>query len=278
MKTHTQDYIDQEEARKRKPIELYHMWRDGGEHWRYTSFSSPITYGGNVFTPAVIQRGSATYDSQFEVTKLKINAGYLEDPVLEFIAQNPIELLWIEVLRYYEDVTPEEVSVIFIGQIKSVSFQGNIANVDCVGFEHYLRQRIPKYRWQIGCNNDLFDGYGSGEGLCTLNPDDYKTTTTLTYIDDEGLVLSSDDFAIPGDYYFIRGYIHWGDYYRMIVNHVDNNITIRFRIPDLTVGQEVDVYAGCDRQISTCHDKFDNVADFFGHPWIPIDNPSTWIP
>ena len=40
MKTQTDDYIAEEEAKKRKPIELYHIWREGGEHWRYTSFCS----------------------------------------------------------------------------------------------------------------------------------------------------------------------------------------------------------------------------------------------
>lgn len=271
MKTQTQNYIDQEEARKRKPIELYHIWRDGGEHWRYTSHSSVVNYGGNDFDPAVIRRGTVNYDAQFEITKLRITVGYLEDPVIEFIAQNPVEILWVEVLRFFEDVSPEEVSVIFVGQIKNVAFQGNTGEVDCVGFEHYLKQRIPKFRFQIGCNNDLYDSF------CGIDKSSWKTTTTVT-IDSEGVVLTSSDFGLQEDGYFTRGYVQWGDYYRMIVDHTGNNITIRFTMPGFASGQSVDAYAGCDKQLATCHDKFDNVLEFFGHPWIPLDNPATWIP
>ena len=277
MKTHTQDYIDQEEARKRLPNELFHIWREVGDtHWRYTSLDSPVTYGGNQFDPAVINRGSVKYDSQFDVSTLDVTFGYLTDPAIEYIAQNPVERLWIEVLRFFDDVSPDEVSVIFVGQIKNVSFQGNSAVARCVGFEHYLKQRIPKYRFQIGCNNDLFDTFCSTDGGPVAA--DYKTTTTITAIDADGVVLTSSDFGLQSDGYYTRGYIKWGYYYRMIVDHTGNNITIRFTIPTLTTGQSIDAYAGCDRQLATCRSKFNNIDNFFGHPWIPLDNPATWIP
>ena len=272
MKTHTNDYIAEEEAKKRKPIELYHIWRDGGSHWYYTSFGSTITYDSNDYEPATLIRGPVRYDTQFEVTTLRVTFGYLTDPVIEYIAQNPVELLWIDVRKYYEDVAPEETGVIFVGQIKNVTFQGNNADVNCVGFEHYLSQRIPKFRFQLGCNNDLFDSF------CGVAKASWKTTTTITAVDTDGVVLTSADFALEDDHYFTRGYIQWGDYYRMIVNHEGDEITIRFNMPGFTTGESIDAYAGCDRQLLTCHDKFDNVSEFFGHPWIPLDNPATWIP
>ena len=276
MKTHTQDYIDQEESRKREPMELFHIWREGGVHWRYTSFSSPLSYGGNTFTPDVIQRGSVKYDSQFDVTSLDITFGYLTNPAIEYIAQNPVELLWVEVLRFFEDVAPEEVSVIFVGQIKNVSFKGDSAIARCVGFEHYLHQRIPKYRFQVGCNNDLFDTFCATDGGPTKTA--YKLTTTITAVDSKGVVLTSTDFGLQDDGYYTRGYIQWGEYFRMIVDHTGNNITIRFSLPGFATGQSIDAYAGCDRQLITCRDKFNNILNFFGHPWIPTDNPATWLP
>ena len=130
MKDVSVSYEQEELAYKRKPTELYHIWREGtymygDEHWRYTSADYPITFGGNTFTPALVGRGAVSYNTEFEVTSLRCTFGYVEDPVLEYIGQNPVELIWIEVLKWYEDVTPEEASVIFIGQIKNVSFEGN---------------------------------------------------------------------------------------------------------------------------------------------------------
>lgn len=270
MKEQTADYTAQETTKKRKPIELYHLWRDGGQHWRYTSADSIISYGGNDFTPATLTRGPVKYDSEFEVTSLRCTFGYVEDPAIEYIAQNPVELIWIEVMKYYEDVVPEEVSVIFIGQVKSVTFQGNDANVLSVGFEHYLKKRIPKYRFQVGCNNDLYDSF------CGIAKASWLTTTNVT-VDSEGTTLTSSDFGLQDDGYYTRGYVQWGDYKRMIVDHSGDDITIRFSMPGLTSGESIDAYAGCDRQLKTCVEKFDNLLNFFGHPFIPIDNPAQWI-
>ena len=269
MKTHTDEYALQETSKKRTPTELYRFWREGGTAWYYTSADFAVVYNTNTYEPATIGRSSAAYDSEFEVSSMKISFGYLNDPVIEYIAQNPVELIWVEVLRWYE-ATPTEPSVIFVGQIKNVAFEGNMANVSCAGFEHYLKQRIPKYRFQIGCNNDLFDDF------CGINKVLWKTTTTITSIDTDGVVLTSTAFGAFDDDYFTRGYLDWGDYHRMVVDHVGDDITLRFRIPGLDVGQTVDVYAGCDRQLTTCVEKFNNKDNFFGHPWIPIDNPSQW--
>lgn len=294
MKDHTDDYIAEEETSTRKPIELYHIWRGEAsvsgeqilvEHWRYTSYSEPIHYKGNWYYPATIQRGTVTYDSQFEVTTLDINVAYLVDPVMKYIATNPVDMIWVQVMKYYEDVIPEEASVVFVGQIKTVSFQGTAATISCVGFEHFLTQRIPKYRYQISCNNDLFDD------LCTLEKDDYEETATVTILDSAGVVINATEFGDEDENYYTRGFIRWRDaytnpdtgykrdHYRMIVKHIGQQASIRYKFNDFfKVGETIYIYAGCDKQIATCRSKFSNIVNFFGHPWIPTDNPATWIP
>jgi len=104
MKATTQAYIDREEATKRKPVELYHIWRDGGQHWYYTSADRSIDYNGNTYVPATLKRGSVKYDSQLEVSTMSIQAAQVTDPVIDFIASNPIEILWIEISRGFRDL------------------------------------------------------------------------------------------------------------------------------------------------------------------------------
>ncbi len=295
MKTHTDDYIAEEETRTREPIELYHMWRvaqtqTGGEtmldeHWSYTSYTDEISFGGRVYTPATLKRSSVVYDSQFEITNMNITAAHVMDPVLKYVAINPVDIIWIQVMKYYEGVSPEEASTIFVGQIKTVSFQGIVATINCVGFEHFLSQAIPKFRFQVSCNNDVYDS------LCTLDIDNYKFVATITGISNEGMVVTADELDDQDDHYYTRGYIRWRDeftntesgygrdHFRMIVHHIGTSATIRFKFNDyLAVGATVYLYAGCDKQLGTCKTKFNNILNFFGHPWIPIDNPATWTP
>jgi uncharacterized phage protein (TIGR02218 family) len=273
MKNHTSGYIAIEEGQKKKPIELYHFWRDGGTNWYYTSHNAPIIYDTHTYTPATITRGTAKYDTQFEVSKLTIQFTYISDPVVEYISQNPVELIWVEIRRYFADL-PTETSVVFIGQIKTVSFDGNVAGVQCVGFEHWLNTRIPRYRWQVSCNNDLFDArcsYGGGPTAAA-----YQINPTITTVEDDGTSLTSTTFSAQANGYYTRGYIKWGDYHRMIVDHTGSVIKIRFSMPGFTAGQSIYAYPGCDKLIGTCIDKFSNQLNFFGHPYIPLDNPSTW--
>ena len=265
----TQDYIDKEEAILRQPVELYHVWQDGGSHWRYTSGDVDVVYSGNVYSRAVIERGNVQYNSDFEISTLSIQVKALAEPVVKYLARNPLGIYWIEVLKLFRDQTPYEANVIFLGQIKSVSFQGLQGNVECAGFELYLNRPIPKFRYQPSCNYILYDTY------CGIDKTAYSLAATLTDVRNNGLQLTSPTFGTKADNYFKFGYAEFGDSKRMITYHVGNVIKLRYSIPDLVVGSSVTVYAGCDLTPETCRDKFGNINNSLSFPWIPLDNPAT---
>ena len=275
MKSVSDDYIALEQADQRKPAEIYHIWRDGGQHWYYTSGDVTVSYDGNDYTPATLKRGGSKYDSQLEVTTMDITAQYAETPVIEYLANNPIEILWIQISKLFRDQSPFEISVVFIGQIKNVSFKGVQANVKCVGFEHFLKMPIPVFRYQLTCNHKLFDT------KCTVVKASYKTTTAVT-VSGSGLVLTSADFGSEDDGYFILGRIEFGGTYRTIVYHVGNEIHLSYKFNELDTGESVDAYPGCDGKIETCRDKFTvagtNIVHFLGFPYIPQENPSLRVP
>jgi uncharacterized phage protein (TIGR02218 family) len=252
MKNVTQDYIDKEEAEQRKPAELYHFWRDGGEHWRYTDGDIPVTFDG----------------SQLEVTTMSIKAAYVENPVLEFIATNPVEILWISAMKLHRDQAPLEASVIFLGQIKGVSFKGISANVNCVGFEHFLKQTVPRWRYQPTCNHIVFDS------KCTLVAADYKITAAVT-LDSTKTKLTSATFDAQEDGYFTGGgKVVFGDETRTVTDHTGAVLTLMYKFKELEDNDSVDAYPGCDGKIETCKDKFDNILNHLGFSHIPVENPA----
>ena len=267
MKDHQNSYTSKEEASQKEAYEIYDIWQ-GSTYWRYTSSDQDQTYGGNSYEAVPIERGSVTYDSNLEVSSLDVTFARSQNPVTEFVVQNPVTVLWIKVTRVFVD--EDEVDIVFIGQIKNVSFKGLTAKANCVGFESYLKQPIPIYRYQQLCNWEVFDS------KCSKDDTAFKTTTNLTEVSNDGLTLTSPDFASVDSNYYTSGKIIFGDDARMITYHVGSIIKVRFRIMYLVPGSEVTVYAGCDRNIETCRDKFDNVINFGGHPHIPLDNPVLW--
>ena len=273
MKDVTEEYIDKEKAARRKPVELYHIWAGAGDQlnvnaWYYTSGDVTVSFGTppHDYIPAALKRSLVQYDASMEVTKMTLQAAYVEDPALAFISINPVEIIWIEAMRLHRDQVPLEADVIFVGQIKNVSFKGAAANAECVGFEHFLSMPIPRYRYQLTCNWMLF------EFNCTLIKDDYKVETIVT-VDATGTILTSTVFSTFDDGYFIFGTVEFGDNARAIVEHVGSVITINFKIKTLVSGNTIKAYPGCDGRITTCRDKFNNLLNFLGFPFIPEENP-----
>ena len=273
MKEASDAYIIKEEADQRQPAELYHMWRDGGEHWRYTSGDVTVTYDEEDYVPATLERSQVRYDSSLGVVTMTIQAAYVTDAILEYIAVNPVDILWISVMKIHRDQDPLEVDVVFIGQIKDVAFKGIKAGVTCVGFEHFLKQTVPRWRYQLTCNHTLFDNQ------CSLAKIDYRVEAIVT-LDDTQTVLTSAIFEDSefGDGYFTGGEVALGVESRTIVAHTGSTITIMYKMKHLIGGDVVDVYPGCDRRLETCRDKFDNIINSLAFLFIPTENPALRVP
>ena len=266
----TAAYEAKEEATQRKPAELYHVWKLSEDiHYRYTSGDIAVTYNGDAYTPATIERDEIQYDASLDNSSLTIKAARITTPFIEYLAVNPLDLYWIEVLKLFRDQAPLEASVAFVGQIKTISFKGITAQINCVGFETYLQRNVPRFRYSPGCNWTLFDS------KCTIDKTLYSTNAVLTDLSVDGLTLTSATFALEEDGYYTYGYAEFGDARRMITSHIADVVKLNYKIPDLVNGDTVTVYAGCDGDIKTCFSKFNNVVNHGGHSYIPVDNPAT---
>jgi uncharacterized phage protein (TIGR02218 family) len=270
MKSQTQDYIDKEEAVTRKPVELYKIW-SGSTYWYYTNGDVSVTFESNDYVPAAITRNSVEYNSTLDISTMKVQFLPIASPVVQYIAINPIDIVWIEISRLFRDQDPLEKSVIFIGQIKSVSFKGLNAEAECVGFEHFLKMNIPTFRYSPTCNHKVFDS------LCGLTSATYKVSATIT-LDATETQLTSSSFSSYDNGYFVGGLVQYSGESRPIVAHVGSKITMGYRMTGLVTSVVVDAYPGCDGTPETCKNKFDNIENFFGFPFIPDENPALRVP
>lgn len=276
MKSIDVKFKREEESFNREPSELYHIWtEDGSYNWYYTSGDCNISYDGNNYVPATLKRSVVLYDTSLEVTSLSLDIGRLENPIMEYLSLSPLKTTWISIMKVHRNSNPISAMVIFIGQIKSVSFKGPQAKVSCVGFEYILKQSIPIGKFQKACNHSVFDD------KCSLNRSSYETETAVT-VSDKGLILTSEDFGLKVNGYFSRGFVLFDNgghiERRMITQHSGNNIKLRFKFLDLVNFDTVKAYPGCDQREITCKDKFDNLDNFQGFIFIPIDNPATRVP
>jgi uncharacterized phage protein (TIGR02218 family) len=273
MRTEPADFFTKDGATTRQPVEIYHIWQEGGagSHWYYTSGDVAVVYGGHTYEPAPIKRDTIQFREGDEVSTLSLTASDLTGPIATYISSNPVDLYWIELRKFFRDQVTPAALVLFIGQIKSVSMNGAEASVECVGFERMFNEPIPRFRYGPQCNWTLFDG------RCGLNRASYKVTGTVTIEPgSRDLVLVAAALSGHEDGYFTLGVAETATAQRLITNHDGDEATIRFAIGGLVDGASVDFYPGCDGRMETCREKFNNLIRFGGHPYVPLDNPALW--
>jgi uncharacterized phage protein (TIGR02218 family) len=77
------------------------------------------------------------------------------------------------------------------------------------------------------------------------------------------------------DGYFVGGMLATTAGARMIVGHAGIDLTLVAPMVGLTAGDAVQLYAGCDHTMAHCKDRFGNLDNFGGFPFIPVKNPFT---
>lgn len=276
MKDVTAGFETRELGRQRKPIELYRMWEaDGTATYRYTSHDEDVTYGGFVYKAVPITRNTVSYDVNLNSPTVEITAGYIEDPALKYIATNPLRPYWVEILKLHsEDLS--EALVIFIGQIKTVAFKGLAAKIKATGFEFYLDQTIPRFRYMPSCNNKIY------EGFCKAAKGSFTKSGTAVTVSANCLTITTDIVDTIGEYsstYWRYGEILIGADYSVIASHTGNPLilTLSSPLPNAEDGDSITISAGCDKSYATCNGKFNQRLNFFGQPFIPTENPTIRI-
>lgn len=237
---------------------------------RYTSYPSDLAFLGNTYEAKPIKRGSFQYDAEFGSVAVEITA-LLDNTFKEYINNQPIQPTRITIYRALStDLT--DYAILFTGQVKHVTINGNEVQARCEAKSDYLDTRIPRIVYQSYCNHDVFD---SG---CGLNAEDYKVTGTLSAVSGNTITASAwnNGNGYP-DGWWVGGRAVYGSDMRLIVEHSDDTLTLQIPFgSDVIAGTSIDVYPGCDGSGPTCKNKFDNLLQRLAMDYIPSRNPVLW--
>lgn len=248
-----------------KPVELYRFTR-GITVWTYTSADNPITYNGEVYAPATIKRGAMPHNDEVTNATLDLFLDPTLDIVTKFISGSTPTPTGVTVMRRHRDeLVSTEQAVLFIGAVGVVEFSEAETHFTCVPIQKSAQRKVPRWVYQTTCNHMLYDQY------CGINPTAYTFLGHITVI--TGRTVTVPEAAGKADGYYNGGYLKDGDTYAFIQTHVGPQLLLLAISPALVVGDSVATTAGCDRRQSTCIAKFNNLPNFMGWPYIPVQNP-----
>ena len=167
-------------------------------------------------------------------------------------------------------------------------FLGDIKRSDGV-FEVELRGLTEKLNQPNGRNYARHCGHILGEGKCGVNLENpaFKGIATVTSVDAfDHISVSGLDGYNQG--WFSSGSLVWnsgnnsGARSVIKLDHVENSIRSlslwENTLSEISVGDTVSVFAGCSKSGAHCRNKFNNLLNFGGFPYLPGEDWSVAYP
>lgn len=134
-------------------------------------------------------------------------------------------------------------------------------------FQAYSRQIVELY--SPACRADL------GDTRCGVTIGTYTVAGTVTAVTSKRVFV--DTGRTEASDYFNGGLLTWTGGVNSgrameVKDWTNGSKTFELVLPMLStiaVGDTYSVYAGCDKTLATCRDKFNNVVNFRGEPYVP---------
>lgn len=246
------------------PSELYEFFTPNNV-WRYTSNREVTNYLGQSYTPAVIKRSAPGTTTTAEAPQFFISVPTSLDVVKKnAFNRMPPRSLYVYIYRGQ--------SGIYIpywdGYITAMSVEDRWVKMLCPGLMgSALATQIPTVGYHTNCTHQL---YGT---RCGKNKDVYGVTTKVASFTSQ-VEMTLNSTAGQPDQYFRAGMLTrtLDGESRMILDQRGNVITLDAPFPELNLLDEVIIYAGCNHTVFDCADKFDNIVNYGGTPYIPSLN------
>lgn len=253
-----------------------------GTNYRYALWDLNLTYNGITFNKA----GDGT-NPLFERSRVRTILGVEVDTLDLKIYAKSSDMLgtisWIQsaakgvldgAMVLLERVFLSDNTIVIGGY---VNFSGRVADITMSRNEidlvvksdiELLNIQMPRNLYQAGCPHNLYDAD------CQASRISFRTSGIVNANSTASLVLCN--VTSKADGYFDMGYIEFTSgalvgIKRTVKAYTNGSLSLMNPLPQVpSSGDSFYVYAGCDKQQSTCKNKFNNLAHFRGFPYVPV--------
>lgn len=169
------------------------------------------------------------------------------------------------VLQLHSGDPDQETIRLFQGAIGAVKWHNSKAEIKVDSTTRVLQRQGLKQSYQSTCPHMHYDH------RCKLIKSDYLTYGKLVVVAFN--VITINEAALKSDGYYIGGLLFVNGENRMITGHSGDQITLLSPFSRAENGDECELFAGCDRSLIMCREKFNNLINYGGFPYIPLKNP-----
>ncbi|MFL9823429.1 DUF2163 domain-containing protein [Rhodoplanes sp. SY1] len=256
------------------------LQRADGAKLGFTDHDRDLVFGGVTYEALAGMTASALHQTNaLDIDTMDV-AGALQSSHLNEadlaggLYDNAALMLWL-----VDWSNPADRDILFAGSIGEVSRGRTSFKAEMRGLSHALNQERGRL-YQRGCDADL------GDGRCRIDlaSGTWRGTGTVTGAS-ANHAFSASGLAGYADGWFTGGKVTWSSGANAgavmeVKTHAAAGAVVAFDLWesmafDIAVGDTFSVTAGCDKSLATCRDRFGNVPNFRGFPFIPGNDAIT---
>lgn len=272
-------YNDQENSIQDGAPYFLYEFNTSEQTFRYTDYPVDITWNTLLWSSFPIKHSEVKQSNELSKNSITITIPIDGELANKYVGWTPDEVVTVTIRRGHFGAS--DTLVYWKGRISGHNLKNDTVEFTCESVFTSLRRAGLRARFQRSCRHAVF-----GRG-CNLNKDDFALIGTLSSV--TSLTLNISEATGETDGWFNGGAIQFPDgSFRQILSHVGSSITIERASRYITDnfpsgygynyglfygGMSVILYPGCDRTLSTCKDKFDNLVNNGSFKWIPSKNP-----
>lgn len=251
----------------------------GDTVYAYTTEPNIVADSNYTYTPAPIKMGEVSQTNEMGKDTLSLEFPRDHPFASLFLGGVPEQITTVTVLRGHLGDASEEFQFYWKGRIAGVS-SGDKIQLDCENVFTSLQRSGLRARYQKKCRHAL---YQTG---CNVDKDLYASIVNVTAASGYTITISeldsnTIDSNVGDSDEFVGGMVRTNDGQTRYIMSQSGNVLTLIRplqsliddVNDSVGGAEVTLYPGCAHTRAACKDKFDNLLNFGGFPWIPSKNP-----
>lgn len=249
--------------------DMLKITRTDGEIFAFTSAADDVTIGSQLYTSAQgLNISSIEVSAGFAVDNLELTT--LDDGTV-FTKADVLSGVWrnadFVISRYNWQTPTDGVEVRMAGTVGEVNMHRGYITAELRGLQQYLQQPIGSVSSKT-CRARL------GDALCAKDLTVFTHTGTVTSAA-SNQVFTASAMAQAADY-FAEGILTW-------TGGVNSGLIVKVKgytagkvftlmlpmLQTITAGDTFSVVAGCQKRLTDCTTKFNNVLNFQGEPHLP---------
>lgn len=248
---------------------------DAGEFGPYAfcDGEEPITRAGITYQPFPISISNITSNGNLDKSDITVTMARGSSFENEFIGYPVSHVVNLIVFQGHLNDAPTlfDYPAIWVGRVGAPGFENDTVTFNCIPVSTSIQRPGLRRNYQLQCPHVL---YGP---QCRASRNDATVTRTV-----DAIVGNSVSFtaALPlGAAKYRGGLLEWSaDGHASIrtivgVGAGNTSVSIRGNFRGLEVGSTIKISLGCNHLQSDCSNLHQNILNFGGQPFIPLENP-----